>query len=118
MRNRQTHLGDFVLKENQQHSVPIIIQDGNLTLETNASFLDEVTFINHHKAVLMHNHSFIYHLIMMNGGDIYCMDENVLIDELTIEGHVIIHVPNSSCELTDFVNRINGVYYKVVRDID
>lgn len=110
---------DFVLMEHEHFYRSILIKDGNLTVKPYAAFLDQVTLISPQKSVLLESHSFIYHLNMMNGGEIFFTDDNILIDHLTIEGHVVIHLPkSSSVDLQDLVDIISGVCYTIARDID
>ena len=110
--------GDFILEEWQNHPGDIVIFDGSLTVKPNAAFLSTVTFIDKHKPVVLENHSFIYHLLMMNGGELFFKGDNIMIDQLTTEDNLVVHVPKSCDNWRKMVNTVSGVRITVLQDID
>lgn len=118
--NQYTQLtGDFVLGAGATCYSNILLQDGNLTVEPNAAFTSEVKLVGTSRKVTLEEHAFIYHLHLMNGGDIYIKGEHVLIVELIAEDSVTLHIPKP---LTDwkqsFETISNEGLITIVQDID
>lgn len=119
--NSQYHqiTGDFVLASGESCVDDVLLKDGNLTVKSGATFVCEVKVAGTVPKVTLEEHTFIYHLHMMNGGEIYFKGEHVLVVELIIENHVILHIPKSWNNWKHCFETIsNNDLITIVQDID